>query len=188
MYEEIKNDAFFKLLIKRDKASFKRLYELFKIPLYKIVNAITKNDEKTADIIQDTFIKAIRKISQLKDIEKIDFWIYKIAINLTLNSIQRDKRIFFTEDRIDSFVDRETADQYVKIESSQSQENYFLLMELIEELPIKFKIIISLKYIENLKEAEISEILDIPVGTVKSRLNIARTRLKKLLHEYNLKR
>jgi len=184
MYEDIKNEDFFKKLLKRDKNSFKELYERFKIPLYKIIFSMIKNDEKTADIIQDTFIKAIKNIEQLKNINSIDYWLYRIAINSTLNTINKEKKMLFKGDMIGNISDKKTADTFIKVDNDTKEDNYYLLLELIDELPTKYKLIITLKYIDNLKEVEISEILDIPVGTVKSRLNIARKKLKKLLAEY----
>jgi len=183
MYEEIKNEIFYKKLLKRDKSSFKTLYELFKIPLYKIIFSIVKNEEKTADIIQDTFIKAIRKIDQLKSINSIEYWLYRIAINSSINIIHKNKKLSYSGEMIGHLSDQNTADNFIKTKNNKKKDNYYLLLELIDELPTKYKIIISLKYIDNLKEVEISHILNIPVGTVKSRLNIARNKLRTALTE-----
>ncbi len=181
MYEDIKNEIFHKKLLKRDKPSFKKLYETFKIPLYKLLFSIIKNDEKTADIIQDTFIKAIRKINQLKDINRIEYWLYRIAVNSALNLLHKEKRLLFKGENIDLLSDKSVAEKFLRFRNNNKEDNYYLLLELIEELPLKYKIIITFKYIDNLKEFEISEILNIPVGTVKSRLSIARNKLKERL-------
>ena len=69
--DNIESEEFFKKLKKRNKEAFRLLYEEFKIPLYNVVYSMIRDNEKTADILQDTFIKIIKKIHQLQDIKKV---------------------------------------------------------------------------------------------------------------------
>jgi len=144
---------------------------------------MVRDKDRTADIIQDIFIKVIKKIHQLQDIKKLKHWLYRIAVNSTINVIKREKRYSLPGDDMEVITDRLSMDDFQLGNAEDKEEIHYLILELMERLPVKQGITFNLKYIENFKEVEIAEILEIPVGTVKSRLNIARNRLKKWLQE-----
>lgn len=159
------------------------LYEQYKIPLYHVVFSMLKNRDKTADIIQDTFIKVIRKIHQLQDIRKLKHWIFRIAVNLTINLLNKEKKFAYGGDDLESITDKiaMTDFQVSTGVRDDPEEQRYLILELVEQLPVKQQVVFNLKYVEGFKETEIADIVDIPVGTVKSRLNIARNRIKKMM-------
>jgi RNA polymerase sigma-70 factor, ECF subfamily len=182
--ENIETEAFFKKLKKRNKEAFHLLYEEFKIPLYHLVFSMVRDNEKTSDILQDTFIKVIKKIHQLQDIKRVKHWIFKIAVNLTINLLNREKRYSLPGEELEVIVDKVTAEDFQWSGKDDREEVHYLILELVERLPVKQQVVFNLKYVEGFKEVEIGEVLDIPVGTVKSRLNIARRRIKEWLkHE-----
>lgn len=182
MNEELLSDPdFHRKLQKRNTDAFHLLYEEFKIPLYHLIFSMIKDNEKTADILQDTFIKIIRKIDQLQDFNKLKHWIFRIAVNSTINVLNRDKRLSLPGDDLEILYDRMAVDDFQVLQSEDPEELRALILELVERLPLKQRIVFNLKYVENFKESEIAEILDIPVGTVKSRLNISRNRIKEWL-------
>ncbi|MCP5054765.1 MAG: RNA polymerase sigma factor [bacterium] len=183
--ETFDTSQFHQKLKKRNKEAFRLLYEHYKVPLYNIVYSMLKDKDKTADIIQDTFIKVIKKIHQLQDIGKLKHWIFRIAVNLTINLLNRDKRLAMAGDDLENITDKQTMKNFRFTSSDDPDEMRYLVLELVERLPVKQQIVFNLKYIEGFKENEIAEITDIPVGTVKSRLNIARNRLKQWLKEEN---
>jgi len=182
---EIDSEPFYKKLKKRSREAFHILYEELKIPIYKIVYGITRDNEKTADIIQDTFIQVIKKIHQIQDIRKIKPWIFRIAVNLTLNMLNKDRRISLPGDELEAIADKITAEDFPLHQKDDPEELRFLIMDMVERLPLKQQVVFNLKYVQNFKEVEIGEMVDIPVGTVKSRLNIARSRIKQWLIEAN---
>ncbi len=179
--EDITTEAFFTELKKKDKNAFKILYEEFKVPLYNLVISILKDRDKTADIIQDTFIKVIKNIHQLEDIKKIKYWLFRIAVNLTLNAIKKDKRLSYAGDDLDYILDQVTGNPFRSKEDAGGSELYKAVQEEIRKLPIKQRMAFTLKYEDNFKETEISEILVVPVGTVKSRLSVARNKIKEAI-------
>lgn len=182
---DIDSPEFYTKLQKRNKDAFHVLYEEFKIPLYNLVYSMTRNNEKTADIIQDTFIKVIKKIHQLRDSSKLKYWIFRIAVNITINQLNKEKRFSLPGDNLQTMVDKTAMNDFqVKAAGAEDPEEIrYLILELVEQLPLKQQLVFNLKYVEGFKETEIAEIADIPVGTVKSRLNIARNRIKLLLKE-----
>lgn len=182
---EFGSELFFQKLQKRNKETFRILYEHYKVPLYKLVYSMIKDNEKTADIIQDTFIKIIKKIHQLNDVHKLKHWVFRIAVNLTINVLNKDKRTSLPGDDLDQITDQKALDDFHgRLKQKEDPEELrFMVLELVERLPIKQRVVFNLKYIENFKEQDIADIADIPVGTVKSRLNIARNRIKKWLSQ-----
>ncbi|MCP4149445.1 MAG: RNA polymerase sigma factor [bacterium] len=182
MNEEITTEAFFIKLKKRNKNAFKLLYENFKIPLYHLIYSIIKDKEKTADIIQETFIRVIKSINQLEDVRKIKYWIFRIAVNLTINVIKKDKRFSYAGDNLELIADKMTSDNFKAWKNEDPGEQFHFIHQQVALLPLKQRVVFTLKYVENLKETEISEILNIPVGTVKSRLSVARNKIKSKLN------
>jgi RNA polymerase sigma-70 factor, ECF subfamily len=181
--EQIDSPEFHNKLKKRNKEAFKILYGRFKIPLYSLIFSMIKDNDKTADIIQDTFIRVIKKIDQLQDIKKLKQWIFRIAVNLTINRLNKDKRFSMAGDNLDTFTDKEAMKDFRVHGEEELEEVRHMILELVERLPLKHQVVFNLKYVEGFKELEIAEVVDIPVGTVKSRLNIARNRLKQWLKE-----
>ncbi len=180
---DIFSGQFHKKLLKRNKEAFKRLYEHYKLPLYHLVFAMVKDNEKTADIIQDTFIKVIKNIDQLEDIKRIKYWLFRIAVNLTLNLLKRDQRLSYAGDKITSIADKQVGARFPSDRTERNEELSSLIHVEVARLPLKQRVPFTLKYVEHLKESEIAEILEIPVGTVKSRLSTARNKIKDNLKE-----
>lgn len=179
------SEIFYQKLRKRNKEAFQVLYEEFKLPLYHLIYSMTRDREKTADIIQETFIRAIKKIHQLQDEQKLKYWLFRIAINQTLNVINKEKRVSLAGDELEMISDRQVMEQSVVRgrNGDDRDEQREWVLALVELLPAKQRMVFNLKYIDNFKEQEIAEIVDIPVGTVKSRLNIARNRLREWLEQ-----
>lgn len=176
--DEITTEAFFEKLKKRNKEAFRILYETFKVPLYSLVFSIIKDNDRTADIIQDTFIKVIKSIGTLEDIRKIKYWIFRIAINITMNIIKRDKRLKFAGDGLEDIMNRSMGSHFVSRGDEDRDEMYYAIQQQALQLPLKQRIVFTLKYMDDFKESEIAETLGIPVGTVKSRLSTARAKIK----------
>lgn len=181
MNDEITSEAFSRKLKKRNKEAFRILYEEFKIPLYNLVISLVKDNDRTADIIQDTFIKIIKNIHQLEDIKKIKYWIFRIAVNLSFNALKKDKRLSYAGDELENIVDQSVPHPYSSRQNDDLEELYFWVQQQVVQLPLKHRVVFTLKYMDNFKETEIAEILGIPVGTVKSRLSTARNKIKEKL-------
>lgn len=180
MNDEINSEEFFKKLKKRNKDAFRILYENLKVPLYNLIFSITKDNDQTADIIQDTFIKVIKNIGQLEDVKKIKYWVFRIAINLSINALKKDKKFSYAGDDLEAIA-AQMAPSFFAVKPKKPEDVealYYSIQEQVARLPLKQRLVFTLKYGDNLKETEIAEILDIPVGTVKSRLNVARGKIK----------
>lgn len=135
--------------------------------LYKISWAYLYNHEDVEDVIQNTMIKAYENIRYLKKVDKFETWFISILLNECRRYLRNNKRVV-PEANIE--IHGYHSDQY----------NFFQEINYIDET---FKEVVILKYVSGYSQEEIAIILDIPVGTVKSRIYRGLRDLRKLLKE-----
>ncbi len=125
--------------------------------LYRIAYIHVKNEEDALDIVQETIYKAYFNIKKLKEPQYFKTWITRILVNTSLNHIKKFKKLDFLEE--------------VELEKQgTSEENYMELYDAVDRLEDKYKTIIVLKYFEDMKIKEISEVLDMSESNVKNYL------------------
>ena len=133
--------------------------------LYHISKSILKNDSDCGDAVQETLLKAYEKLPMLKEEKFFRTWITRILINECKGILRKQKKVVPYED-------------YMGNERLSEENRYHHLYMAIMELPEDLRILVTLYYIEGFSQKEISEILEIPEGTIKSRLSRARDFLK----------
>lgn len=151
-----------------DKEAFVYLIRAVQQSLFVIARSIVKNDEDCADAMQETITKAFSNIHTLKEPAYFKTWIIRILINECNRIIRKKKRVYPVP-----YDMRKTSykGEYEQIE----------LFEIIDELDEPLQIIVTLFYIEDLSIKEISKVLEVSEGTVKSRLFRARQQLSELV-------
>ena len=149
---------------KGDKEAFSKLIQEIKIKLYKTGMAILKNDDDVCDALQETLINAYTKITTLKNPEYFNTWIIRIMINNCYEIIRKNKRASKITEKI-----KQSIDNYYEIYCEQSD-----LENILKQLDEDLRLVTVLYYYDDLKVKEISKLLNIPEGTVKSRLSRAR--------------
>lgn len=157
-----------KLAQKGDNSAFEKLIRTNEASMYRVAKAILKADEDCADAIQETILKAYKSISHLKQPAYFKTWLTKILINECRKILQNRNKIVSIEE---VKLGEKEADEYDDLDLKQA----------IKELDDELKVIVLLYYFEDLSVKEISEIINIPEGTVKSRLSRARNHLYKKL-------
>lgn len=163
-----------------DRQAFNRLVLLYQDKIHNLVFNYLKNPEEAKDITQDVFITVHKSIGSLKEISKFKAWLYQIAINHCRNRYKSLKRKgYFSSYSIDD------PDSYIQLSNGETPEKNIerrntveLVRNTISNMPEQDREIIMLRDIQELSYDEISSILDLPLGTVKSRLNRARLALK----------
>ena len=130
------------------------------------------------DLVQETLAKALKYETQLKELQKFDSWAFAILTNNWRNHLSRTRIMDNIDDHI--FVDTNTPDKMVE----QDQLNTFV-HNAVETLPQGQRQVITLVDLEGFSYAEVSEILDIPIGTVMSRISRARNALADKLFNNN---
>lgn len=162
-----------------DVEAFGALVRRYLERVYRVAHAIVRNADEAADIAQDTFVRAFRRIDRF-DLERPLFpWLYQIARNLALNRIERVRKRETALPEHDVLVATGPGPEEAAVAASESQR----VRRAVASLPEQHRAVIDLNHFQECSYREMAEILGIPIGTVMSRLYHARQRLKKLLDE-----
>lgn len=145
--------------------------------LYGLCLTLCANSFDADDLYQDTWLKVIKNISQYDSTQKFEPWLTQICVNTYRNTLRRIIRspIF------NSFSNEEEKNAVFENTADPVQADYSDLYEAINKLPEKLRITVILYYFQEMDIASVGKILEIPPGTVKSRLNKARKILKEVL-------
>jgi RNA polymerase sigma-70 factor (ECF subfamily) len=174
-----------------DLYAFDLIVKRYKDQLLNFVFRFVGNQEEAEDIVQDTFLRVYRKRKAYKRIAKFSTWIYTIAGNLARTELRRRKRrkLFSVTDMGYENRDYEISDEG---HSPESQVDGIIQEEIIQKeinnLSPKFREVIILRDVQELSYEEISKIIKVPIGTVKSRVNRGRLKLQNRLRHLKEKR
>lgn len=171
---------------KYDKHSFMELFQLYEKYLYCLCYNYTQNQQDALDLVQEVYIKVFNNISKFDESLPFHPWIRKISVNTCLNfkrtkknnlvslnqSIEEDLTL---EDTLVSEDDVE--DEILNLEIKK------IIKDNLKEIPEKYRIVIVLRYYENLNYNEIAKLVDKPLGTVKTELYRAKGILKDKLKQ-----
>lgn len=162
-----------------DELAYEELYKRYAKLIYFIAQKSCKNDADSKDVVQDTFIEMKRSIQSLKNPEVFRYWITKIALSKSKNLFRKNKIINYDDEHYEAknHLVEERRDR-LPADAAHFQSDQEVLLYFIDRLPIPQKQVLVLFYLEQYSINEIAMLLDIPVGTIKSRLNYARTALK----------
>ena len=156
-----------------------RLIEQYGQEVYKIAYFYMKETQLAEDVFQEVFYKVIKNYHKFNHQSSEKTWLIRITIN-TCKDMLRTSWI----KRVTTFgVWQDSENEYEKPYDIEKKETNKELYELIQRLPQKYKEILLLFYYKDLTYEEISEILQVPEGTVRSRLSRAREKLKKMMNE-----
>jgi RNA polymerase sigma-70 factor (ECF subfamily) len=150
-------------------SAFEFLIERFKNRIFTVCYRIIGNIEDAKDISQDTFIEIYMKLKTLQDTRKFSIWIYKIAVNKSLNFLREKRRILIFS----------IANSFVAEEKSKDITKRDTINFLLSKLTPDYRTVLVLFYIEGKTIKEIASILDVTESAVKMRLTRAREKLKK---------
>lgn len=135
--------------------------------------SILKNDDDTCDAIQETLVSAYKNLKSLREPQYFSSWIIKILINKSYDIIRKNKKVKYLNEKMQ--IEEET---YYDIYSSESE-----LENVLTQLDENLRLVVVLYYYDDLSVADISKILNIPEGTVKSRLSRARDKIYKIIRK-----
>ncbi len=159
--------------------AFETLYEIHKTAVYRTALAITGDRLTAEEILQEAFLRVFKHINSAREGVSLSPWLYRIAVNLAYDWVGRHHRRQVTLDDIieQLFIPAVASpDQTV-----EKQELLGLLHEAIDKLEFRQRVTLVLFYLQDFSLTEIAEIMDCPVGTVKSRLHYARENLRREL-------
>lgn len=153
-----KNEVFKKLMQNREK------------DLYKIAYSYMKNENDAMDVVQDTLLKGLEKFDYLEKKEYFDTWIIRILINTCKDTLKKRKMNLTIDDQ-----------DFTLTLQEKDTEGVIDLIKTLDLLNDEERELINLKYFQNKKLSEISEIKGVKIGTVKSRLSRTLDKLKENL-------
>jgi RNA polymerase sigma factor (sigma-70 family) len=173
-----------------DEASFEVLILNCKTKAYNTALRYLRDEEDALDALQESLIKVYRHLGQFKGDCKFDTWVYRIVVN-TCNDVLRKKRPYQSVQSIyqmgeDGETELEIADTSpTPLQLLESKETTEFVLSCLDQLPIDHKEVILLRDVQGFSYEDISEILSCSIGTVKSRINRARLRLREKILEQN---
>lgn len=146
----------------------------FSLPVFKY----SRNRQEAEDNLHDGFITIFKKIDQFKHKGSFEGWMKRIVINTTLEKYRKEKVFHLVQEEIE---------EEVSVEVEENNINIDILLEIIQELPTRYRLVFNLYVLDGFSHKEIAEMLNISEGTSKSNLSRARLILKNKLEIKEIK-
>lgn len=151
--------------------AFETLMRTFSEPLYWQIRKMVFNHDDANDLLQNVFLKAWNNIHNFRGDAKLSTWLYKIAVNESINFINREKnRLNISADNEDTsfLIDRLESDEYF-----DGEELHKELLKAVAALPEKQRLVFNMKYFDDMKYEDMSNILGTSVGALKASYHLA---------------
>lgn len=186
-------------LVKRvksgDQRAFRVLVERYQRKVYAVALGMLKDKEEAMDVSQEAFVKVYKYLDHFKGDSSFYTWLYRITVNICIDVIRKRGGSSRGEDvEFDETLAHDTAEAQIGAlgsrlgtnpqKSALRRELADKILEALDQLPEKHRAILLLREIEQLSYEDIARALEIPKGTVMSRLFHARAKAQKILSEY----
>jgi RNA polymerase sigma-70 factor, ECF subfamily len=163
-----------------EPAAWDVLFRRYQLPLYVYVFELVNDEQTSLDVVQETFIAAVRHIGSLREDARFGSWLFGIAHQKCIQRWRKQKREEMLREEIAELPD-EFENRPDDLLIRQEQEAEF--MNLLNKLPLPQRAVLLLYFVENFSLEEIARITNTPPGTVKSRLYHAKRALRRLVLE-----
>ncbi|MBN1147129.1 MAG: RNA polymerase sigma factor [Anaerolineales bacterium] len=155
------------------------LYDRHRSMVYRTALAITGDPEAAADLLQDVFLRLYRFADRIDRGRPLEPWLHRMTTNLSYTWVKRNSRwLRPLEDLADWLIG---SGKNALQEVVEQRDDWERVQVAVSNLPLPQRIVVVLYYLNDLSVQEIAEVLDVPVGTIKSRLHYGRQTLKKSL-------
>jgi len=186
MSDPVSDNELINRALEGDQQAYQEILRRYRQPLYNLLYRMVRNKMDTEDLVQEAFIKAFSSLASFKQNYAFSTWLYKIAINNCIDFFRKKKlktlSIDLPIDSKDGEIKRELPDVSFRPDKNiLENEKDQIIQEAIKNLPEKYRVPIILRHQEDRTYEEISEIMAIPLGTVKARIFRAREMLKREL-------
>lgn len=185
-------------LVKRvktgDQRAFKLLVERYQRKIYAVALGMVKDKEEALDISQEAFVKVYKYLDHFKGDSSFYTWLYRITVNICIDALRKKQALRGEQVELDEAVKMDTAEANIGAlgsrlgtnpqKSALRKELAEKIQQALETVPEKHRAILLLREVEGMSYEDLSRTLEIPKGTVMSRLFHARTKVQKILSEY----
>ncbi|MGE6395669.1 RNA polymerase sigma factor [Chryseobacterium scophthalmum] len=155
------------------------LMDAYQSRLYWHIRRIIVDGDLAQDTLQETFIKAYQNFHQFKNDSQLYTWLYRIATNEALQQINKLKKMQKTDEDPEYYMQNLVADNT----HSDAEEIQVFLQRAIQSLPEKQKLVFMMRYYDDLSYEEISKIVDMSVGTLKTNYHYAKQKIEEYIKE-----
>jgi RNA polymerase sigma-70 factor, ECF subfamily len=172
-----------------DQDTFRKLVEQHQIPLMRLCKGFLQNDEDAKDIVQETFIEVFQSIQQFRSDSKLSTWIYRIAVNKSLNHVRKNK-INHLIDSLDIFSSARNSSIEPRLQEQgkeqpgmklEHDERLRHIKHAINSLPYNQRIAFVLSKYQDLSYLEVADVMEISLSSVESLIHRAKMNLQKKL-------
>lgn len=184
----LEDDKWVQKAVSGNQEAFKKLMDKYQTPLQFHVFKMVKDREQGEDLVQEAFMKAFKNLSSYNTDYAFSTWIYRITTNHTIDYLRKKKLQTTSIDEPlktkDGELSMELPDHsHLADRDIQRKQRKKIITRAIENLPEKYRQVIEMRHLEELSYQEISEHLDLPLGTVKAHIFRAREMLYKSLKD-----
>jgi len=177
-------------ILNGSKSSFEELMRRYNRKIFTFILRMVRNEDEAIELSQEFFIKIFQVLEKYNFQYKFSTWAYRICYNLVIDHIRRHQTPVDSLDSGDiSQKEIMQSDNYVKQDGFQFHfdgEMRTHIWNLVDQMPVKLKEVILLRYLQDLKYEEIAELTNLPVGTVKNRIFKAKEILKQEIEKHGL--
>lgn len=172
-----------------DTRAFAELVRAHQQFAYHVALRALNNTQDAEDIVQEAFVKAWKSLTSFRHDSRFRTWLYRIVMNLCYNQLPRLRKDINALDQDSIHLElRDTNLDMDPVLRLEGKETLTFIQKQIKYLPDQYRIMLLLRYQQGCSYAEISEILDVPLGTVKTGIFRARERLKDAVYQYHEER
>lgn len=173
--------ALIRACLRGRKEAFGELMRRYQDQLYNVVFRMLDNAEDANDVVQDSFLNAYQSLRKFQGDAKFSTWLYRIAVNSAITHRRKQKQprsLLDANGRLEA-TDRSEEGQPGKVMERNERER--IVHDALSRVSPEFRIVLILKELDGQKYEEIAEVLQVPIGTVRSRLHRARMELREIL-------
>ena len=184
------DQALIRKTLRGERRAFEELMRKYEKRIYGFVVRMVRNEETAVDLTQDFFIKIFTVLEKYNFEYKFSTWAYRICYNLVIDHIRKHQaQVSSLDDESVSPRDLLTSGNVVREDGFKAlsrAETRDYVWRVVDQIPLKFRELILLRYIQDLKYEEIADIMALPVGTVKNRIFKAKEILKQEMEKDGL--
>jgi RNA polymerase sigma-70 factor (ECF subfamily) len=155
------------------------LYNRHNLMVYRTALVISGDTEAASDILQDVFLRLHRYANNIDPLRPIEPWLHRMTVNFTYTWVRRNNRWLRSLEDLTELITGDNKD--IPHVLTEKRDDWDQVQQAVLDLPLQQRVVVVLYYLNDLSLQEVADILDVPVGTIKSRLYYGRFALRRSL-------